>query len=215
VCQDERRAPVAKTAPRLDEEEKAKATSHSPPRALVIHEIFTESTLTTILPAFTRPGRDTIIGAARVWSIVLLSNLVGTWLVAWVLSHQGTFSADIWNALTEMAREASEATLRATVMKAIMAGWLIALMVWLLPGAGSARLFIIVILTTIVAFGTMPHIIAGSVEAAWAVLIGQSPMADYVGHFLVPTLLGNTVGGVALAALLNHAPVATELRGSE
>ena len=30
--------------------------------------------------------------------------------------------------------------------------------------------------------------------------------------FLAPTLLGNTLGGVALVALLNHAPLVTELR---
>jgi formate/nitrite transporter FocA (FNT family) len=128
-----------------------------------------------------------------------------------VLAHPGVFSDEVWRALETTARQTGEATLFASVMKAIMAGWLIALMVWLLPGAGSARLFVILILTTIVALGTMPHVIAGSVEAAWSTIVGQSSMAHYLGHFLVPTLAGNTVGGVALTAMLNHAPVANEL----
>jgi formate/nitrite transporter FocA (FNT family) len=271
---------VTKTDPRLDDEEREKATAHSAPRALVIHEIvreqgeeelarpvsalavsafaaglsmgfsflvmammrahlpdapwrlliaspgyatgflivilgrqqlFTESTLTAILPALTRPSRRTLAGAARVWAVVLLANLVGTWLFAWVLSHEGIFSREIWDALRAIADQAAQAPLFPSVMKAIMAGWLIALMVWLLPGAGSARLFVILILTTIVALGTMPHIIAGSVEAAWGMMIGQASVASYVGHFLLPTLLGNTAGGVALTALLNHAPLAAEL----
>ncbi|MDB5405745.1 MAG: transporter [Rhodospirillales bacterium] len=93
-----------------------------------------------------------------------------------------------------------------------MAGSLIALTVWLLPGAGSARLFVIMFLTYVVALGTMPHVIAGSVEAAFGLITGHASRSDYFGRFLVPTLLGNSIGGVALTALLNHAPVAVELR---
>jgi formate-nitrite transporter family protein len=175
-------------------------------------QLFTEKTLTAILPLFTRPGRETLFGAARVWAVVLLANLAGTWLFAWVLSHEGVFSDATWQALTTIARQAGEASLFAAFMKAIMAGWLIALMVWLLPGAGSAHLFVIIILTTIVALGIMPHVIAGSVEAAWSAMTGQSSLGRYVAHFLLPTLVGNTAGGVALTALLNHAPIATELQ---
>jgi formate/nitrite transporter FocA (FNT family) len=270
----------AKEKPRLDDEDREKASAHSPPRALVIHEIvraqgeeelkrpwhalavsgfaaglsmgfsflvmamiwahlpetswrlllaspgyamgflivilgrqqlFTESTLTAILPVLTRPALGKLAAAARLWAVVLAANLAGTWLFAWVLSHDGVFSKEIWAALLAITREAASASLYASVMKAIMAGWLIALMVWLLPGAGSARILIILILTTIVALGTMPHIIAGSVEAAWRVAIGEGGMGEYLGHFLLPTFLGNTAGGVALTALLNHAPLAREL----
>jgi formate/nitrite transporter FocA (FNT family) len=178
-------------------------------------QLFTESTLTAILPFFTRPGTRTLAGASRVWAVVFAANLAGTWLFAWVLAHEGIFSNEIWQALGETARLTGEATLLASFMKAIMAGWLIALMVWLLPGAGSARLFVIIILTTIVALGSMPHIIAGSVEAAWSALAGHSSLERYVLHFLLPTLAGNTAGGVALTAMLNHAPVAHELRENE
>jgi formate/nitrite transporter FocA (FNT family) len=146
-----------------------------------------------------------------VWAVVLAANLAGTWLFAWVLSHDGIFAGEIWQALQTMAHQAASASLYAVVMKSIMAGWLIALIVWLLPGAGSAQIFVIIILTTIVALGTMSHVIAGSVEAAWSALTGNTSYASYLTHFLLPTLLGNTVGGVALTALLNHAPIAEEL----
>ena len=95
-------------------------------------------------------------------------------------------------------------------IKAVLAGWLIALMVWLLPSAGSAKMLIIVTLTYVVAIGHFSHSIAGSVEAAFAVFAGEHGVRDYVVGFLVPTVLGNTVGGVALVAMLNHAPLATE-----
>jgi formate/nitrite transporter FocA (FNT family) len=98
-----------------------------------------------------------------------------------------------------------------TILTAGCAGWLIGLMVWLLPGAGPSRPLIIILLTYVVAICQFPHVIAGSVEAAFGTLSGHASFADYLFRFLVPTLLGNSIGGTILAALLNHAPVAGEL----
>ena len=71
-----------------------------------------------------------------------------------------------------------------------------------------AAAFVIVALTYVVALGEFPHVIAGSTEAAYALLRGEAGVSDYLLRFLAPTLLGNIVGGTALAALLNHAPIA-------
>ena len=59
------------------------------------------------------------------------------------------------------------------LIKAVLAGWLIALMVWLIPGAGPSRLLLIMILTYVVAIAHFSHIIAGSVEAAYNVFGGS------------------------------------------
>ncbi len=91
------------------------------------------------------------------------------------------------------------------------AGWMIALMVWVLPSAESAGLFVIVLMTYVIALGQFSHIVAGSTEAAFAVLTGAATVGDYFDRFFLPTILGNLLGGVALAALLNHAPVAHEI----
>lgn len=40
---------------------------------------------------------------------------------------------------------------------------------------------------------------------------GHASIGDYLGAFLIPTLLGNTIGGVSLVAFLNHAPLTSEL----
>jgi formate/nitrite transporter FocA (FNT family) len=97
-------------------------------------------------------------------------------------------------------------------VRAGAAGWLIGLMVWLLPASGSARPLVIVLLTYVVAMCEFPHIIAGSVEAAYGVFTGHASVTEYVTKFLVPVALGNTIGGTALAALLNHAPVASDMQ---
>ncbi len=98
-----------------------------------------------------------------------------------------------------------------TLATAALSGWLIALMVWLLPGAGPARPLIIVALTYVVALCQFPHVIAGSVEASFGVASGAASLGDYLFGFLVPTLIGNIIGGTALVALLNHAQIAGEL----
>jgi formate/nitrite transporter FocA (FNT family) len=82
------------------------------------------------------------------------------------------------------------------------------------PAAGAARPLIIIILTYIVSLGRLSHVIAGSSEAAYAVIAGGTPWADYFLRFLLPTLMGNTIGGVMLVALVNHAQVTSELQAT-
>ena len=89
-------------------------------------------------------------------------------------------------------------------IRGIFAGWLIALMVWLLPFAETSRLWVIVIVTWVVGVGQFAHVIAGSVETLYLVVTGQRTLIDYASGFLAPSLLGNVVGGVSLVAALAH-----------
>lgn len=63
----------------------------------------------------------------------------------------------------------------------------------------------IVILTYLIALGQLVHVIAGSVPVMCLALTGAASWSDYIVGFLAPAVLGNTVGGVVLVALLNHA----------
>src|SRR3989440_9582275 len=90
-----------------------------------------------------------------------------------------------------------------TLVKGIFAGWLIALMVWLLPAAESTRLQVIIILTYLVGLGQFAHIIAGSVDAFYLVNLGKLTWLACIGSFIIPTLIGNIIGGVSLVAVLN------------
>ena len=92
-------------------------------------------------------------------------------------------------------------------MRAVFAGWLIALMVWLLPAAESAKVSIIIITTYLIGLGGFNHVIAGSVKTLFLVVSGSITASDYWLRFFAPTLLGNIVGGVSLVAFLGHAQV--------
>lgn len=175
-------------------------------------QLFTESTLTAVLPVLTARNLPSVLATLRLWGIVLASNLIGTFVFAALISPAGIFDEPVRTALLEVARESLSSAFGPTLLKAVLAGWLIALMVWLLPNAQSARLFVIILVTYIVSVGHFSHIIAGSSDAAFAVFTGEVPVSAYFRDFLLPTLLGNTIGGVSLVALLNHAPVAPELQ---
>jgi formate/nitrite transporter FocA (FNT family) len=174
-------------------------------------QLFTESTLTAVLPVLTRRDVRTFLAAARLWGIVLAANLIGTYLFALLIAIPGLYPAEVVASLTEIAQETVAESFSITLVKAVFAGCLIALMVWLLPSAHSAKILVIMLLTYVVALGRVSHIIAGSVEAAFAVITGHASAGQYVGSFLLPTLIGNIIGGVSLVAFLNHAPVRAEL----
>jgi formate/nitrite transporter FocA (FNT family) len=177
-------------------------------------QLFTESTLTAVLPVFTSRDMAKARAMLRLWAIVLAANLLGTWLFASALAYMHPFGAAVTTTMRDMAGESVADSFAHTALRSVFAGWLIALMVWLLPSADHARFFVIAALTWAVALGRLSHVIAGSTEAAYGVLTSQFGFGRYLVDFLVPTLLGNITGGVALVALLNHAPISTEMEGA-
>ncbi|CAL8476484.1 formate/nitrite transporter family protein [Caballeronia sp. S22] len=176
-------------------------------------QLFTVSTLTAVLPVLTRRDLVTLFKALRLWAIVLFFNLVGTTIFAAILQIRGVFSPEVSEALAKVAMTPLSAEFGVTVVRGVFSGWLIALMVWLLPSARSERLLTVLLVTYTVAVSKLTHVIAGSVEAAYAVMIGAASVPDYFLVFLVPTFIGNVIGGVSLVAIVNHAAIAPEIMG--
>jgi formate/nitrite transporter FocA (FNT family) len=100
-------------------------------------------------------------------------------------------------------------------LRGIFAGWIIALLVWILAAMESHSVAVIVLLTWLVAAGKFTHIIAGSIEVLFLVMTGVMPWGAYLGGYMVPTLLGNVIGGVSLVSALNHAQVTSGEPGSK
>lgn len=178
-------------------------------------QLFTESTVTAILPVLTRRDAGTLIKVLRLWVVVLIANMVGAAIFAALLTPHGIFRDEVVRALAEIGKDALGTNFTATVLKAMFAGWLIALMVWLLPSARSARLATILLITYVVSLSRLSHIIAGSVEAFYAVFTGSATAGDFLFRFMIPTLIGNIIGGVSLVGMLNHAAIAPEINGEE
>ena len=103
--------------------------------------------------------------------------------------------------------EAIEPTPGTLFLRAIFAGMLIALMVWMLPAAKTAHIWVIVVMTWLVGAASLAHVIVGSVETSYLAWSGAASVGTYLWHFMLPTLAGNTLGGVGLVALVNHMQV--------
>jgi formate-nitrite transporter family protein len=143
---------------------------------------------------------------------VLGANVVGTYLFALFVGRVPIFPPHIQQSLIEVSKGGADASFGVVFARAIFAGWLIALMVWLLPAAESARVSIIIIITYLIGLGGFNHVIAGSTKQLLLVVTSVETWGSYFGRFFVPTLLGNIVGGVSLVAFLGHAQV---VAGSE
>jgi len=174
-------------------------------------QLFTENTLAPILPLLHHRDRGTLLSVLRLWSLVLVSNIVGTWAGAFVLAHTDVFEPRVQDAFVDISRRTVEGTFSATFIRAVFAGWLIALMMWLMPAAKGSRAQVIIIMTYVLALGEFAHIVAGSVDCSLLVQTGKATLSDYVFVFFIPTLLGNVIGGTTLVALLNYGQVAAEL----
>jgi formate/nitrite transporter FocA (FNT family) len=172
-------------------------------------QLFTENTLTPLLPVFAAPSRWNIRRAVRLWALVLGGNLLGAAISAALVARSGAFTPAVMASFDAIAREGTSYPVLVTFVKAVFAGWLIALMVWLLPLAEAAAPFIIVLLTYFVAVAAFSHVIAGSVEAMYGAFRGVVGWPAVV-LFFVPTLLGNIVGGVAFVAAGASAEVAID-----
>jgi len=171
-------------------------------------QLFTENTLTAVLPLLHRHNFSLILSLLRLWGIVLVTNLVGGLIFAVVLAKAGVAGPGFEQSLMEIAQRGVNGLqfgFGSTLLGAVFAGWLIALMVWLLPVAESARVAIVLIITYLVGLGNFAHIIAGSTETIYAVLTGLLSPLGYVKDFFAPALIGNVLGGVVLVAVLNHA----------
>ena len=178
-------------------------------------QLFTENTLTPVLPLLLRKDRKTLANMMRLWAVVLAANLVGAFLVALAITKTDAFPSHVHDAFREIAHAAMSHDFVDTLVKGIFAGWLIALIVWLLPFAETSRLFVILLLTYVVGIGNFSHIVAGAVEVFSLACAGLKPWWQVFIHYIVPTLLGNTIGGVTLVAALNHAQVVAGGEGED
>ena len=169
--------------------------------------LFTENTLTPVLSFLRHKEWKVFLNVLRLWAVVYVANIAGTLLFAAVLARTSTFEPELQRIFAELGRAPIQHDFPVVLWRGVFAGWLIALMVWLLPFAESARIWVIIFLTYLIGIGQLTHVIAGSVNVLYLVVAGELSVGGYLLRFMLPTLLGNIIGGVSLVAVLNHAQV--------
>ncbi|WP_227368761.1 formate/nitrite transporter family protein [Halomonas sp. M20] len=177
---------------------------------LAHQQLFTENTVTAVLPLVTEPGLYKLFYLLRLWSVVLIGNLIGVAISAYLLLAMPLFDSQTQEVFIGLGEKILSNDTGQMFAKGAIAGWMIATMVWLIPAAGDAKVWVILIVTSLIGLGGFTHIIVGSTEVLYLVFDGKASMSDYVFKFALPTLLGNVVGGTFIFALISHAQVRSD-----
>ena len=170
-------------------------------------QLYTENTLLPVVPVLATKESGSFKKMLALWAVVFVANIVGAAVMATILARTVLFDEPVRVAFASISREAMAPGAISILWRGVFAGWLIALMMWMIPAAESAQIWVIIVMTFLVGIASLSHVIVGSVAAFYLVATGeQSVAAAFIG-FILPALVGNTFGGVTLVAALNHAQV--------
>ena len=172
-------------------------------------QLFTESTVTAMLPLVTKPSLDALGRTLRLWVVVLVANCIGTALATGAFASLGLGDASLDAGMIEVSLKITEHGAMSTFFNAVPAGFLIAIVAWALPNAREQAFLVIFGIVYVVAIGGFSHSVVGSSEAfllLWTGNIG----AGQAAAFLFPAILGNLFGGAGLFAVLAHAQIRDE-----
>jgi formate/nitrite transporter FocA (FNT family) len=174
-------------------------------------QLFTENTITTVIPLMRHPTWPNFRAVARLWSIVLAANVAGTVIAATFMTMTAAIPDDVLVAVGDISRHMMLLTPMEMFARGIPAGILVAALVWMLPSSGGNTFWVIVAFTWLIAAGGFTHVIAGSTEAVYLVLNGEASVTGAIFGFFLPVLAGNVVGGTLVFAMLAHAQVRCEI----
>jgi formate/nitrite transporter FocA (FNT family) len=174
-------------------------------------QLFTESTITVVLPVLKDVSAKNVFNMARLWAIVLAANFVGTLFAAVFWRFTPAMPAEFYPAALKISGQLMQLGWWEMLIRGIGAGFLIASMVWMIPTAEGGKFAVIVLTTYLISIAGFTHIVAGSMEAYVLVLFGQWAWWQAIVDFIIPTLIGNIVGGTALFAAISYAQVMKEI----
>ncbi|SAQ27315.1 formate/nitrite transporter family protein [Klebsiella oxytoca] len=178
---------------------------------LARQQLFTENTVTAVLPIMHKPTLSNIGLLLRLWGVVLAGNLIGTAIAAWAFDVMPVFDEPTREAFLKISLKVMQNPPLEMFANAIISGWLVATMVWMFPAAGSAKIIVIILMTWLIALADTTHIVVGSVEIFYLVFNGTLPWQEFIWPFALPTLAGNICGGTFIFALLSHAQIRNDM----
>lgn len=168
-------------------------------------ELFTEHTSLALLPVL--DGRASLLELGQLWSLVFVGNIIGSGIFA-VLGFYTGLSLDLIKLQTfiEVAHTFIDLSPMGVFLGAILAGWLMALLAWILTSVGDtiSRLVVIIFTTFLIGFAHLPHCVAANTELIAGIMAGADITWIQWARFEAITTLGNIVGGTVFVGLLNY-----------
>lgn len=167
--------------------------------------LFTEQTSVLALPVLNR--QRSIRELLQIWGIVILGNIIGgivfVFSIASLAPKLGIFNQET---MIIIGSHVIEHEYWVLLVSAILAGWLMGLLTWLLSSTIQTltRIVIVIMITGTIGFVGFHHSIVGNIEVFGAFLYADSiSLVDYL-LFLLLTLLGNGIGGAIVVGLFKY-----------
>jgi formate/nitrite transporter FocA (FNT family)/nucleotide-binding universal stress UspA family protein len=169
------------------------------------YQLYTENTLPPV--ALTIERLASLPTLLRHWGIVLTGNFTGGAMGAVALAYGGVFDAKTTAKAIELAEKgAFETGWWSLFFKAVFAGLIVAGVVWVGFAAGDtvSRLLVVYLAFLAIPIGNLFHVVVSFTEVVFLVLHGRLAVVPGITEFVVPVLLGNTLGGVVLVTVVNY-----------
>lgn len=169
-------------------------------------QLFTENTLYPVVPCLEE--RRHIPKTARLWAIVVAGNLIGGAAFALLITKTPALAPGIVSEFAGLGDEAAARSFAKVFWSGILAGWMLALVAWLVEAGDSAidHFFVVWLLTLVVGLASFDHSVATAVAVMGALFDGRVALGEAVG-WEATAILGNVIGGVMIVALLNYGQV--------
>lgn len=174
-------------------------------------QLFTEQTVTAILPVLAERTWRNVLRTARLWGIVLAANMAGAVFAAAVALFAVLRGTEEIAALLEVSRQFATMSPLEVAARGTVAGFLIGALVWMLPSSRGSEFWVIVMVTYFIGVGHFSHIVAGAVEVFLLMWAGELSPLVTVSRFIVPALIGNIIGGTVLFSLIAYGQVRQEM----
>lgn len=176
--------------------------------------LYTEQTSLLTLPVLNK--KRSLGSLLRLWGLVILGNLIGGYLISFLLVWFGPrLGAFDLETVEKIAIHVTQYSGLVILVSSILAGWLMGMLSWLVAASKDtlSRIFIIFLITSILSFVGLHHSIVGNVEV-FAGLISSPAitLVDYL-KFIGLALFGNAVGGAVFVALLKYRAFVYDVKG--
>jgi formate/nitrite transporter FocA (FNT family)/nucleotide-binding universal stress UspA family protein len=168
------------------------------------YQLYTENTLPPV--ALTLERLASVPALFRHWLVVLAGNFTGGAVGAVVLAYGGVFSPEAATVAVELAEKGIETSATALFFKGAFAGLIVAGVVWMNFAARDtvSRVLIVYLAFLAIPLGNLFHVVVSFTESVYLMLVGGPGMLTALSEFVLPVLLGNTVGGVVLVTVVNY-----------
>lgn len=168
------------------------------------YQLYTENTLPPV--ALTLERLASIPSLLRHWLIVLAGNFAGGAVGAAVLAWGGVFSPEAAAAAIQLGMHGVETPWVSVFFKATFAGLIVAGVVWVEYAARDtiSRLVVVYLAFLSIPIGDLFHVVTSFTEMLYVVFAGDLGLVVGMTQFVVPVLLGNTLGGIVLVTVVNY-----------